>query len=687
MVRPPRRNACNYSQPGQPACPGRRLAPGRCLAHLSQQERLRYLDSLSYGQNVDFSSTIFTSELLSQVLDSVRDPGTGRSGFSLAKFSGAVFTGPANFDSVDFLRDATFLRAHFHDEALFIGVKFHAQVHFGDSKFERGYRFDRITFPEVSIFANASFKEAGSFVDCTFLKSADFRSGTFASVSFMRTKFHDRCSFAGSTFSGRAARFIATQFFRTADFTASSFRYGSQFRNATFASEAQFADSSHNGGGADFTEARFEREANFSNASFARGTFTRATFSADVNFDRATFDNRCFFTEATFSKATSFRETKFHRDVHFVRAKFERSKHIGPMTSDGAIVFNGTSFESPMTLEASAVDLAFRQTEWSSTGGLRMRRARVDLSGATFTSAMIIATALTPFPSIDGGIVDDSNIGEALPNKITSLQGTDVSKLLLVDVDLRECRFAGAMHLDQIRLEGECHFSTSPHGFHYSGWRVTRWSQRRVLAEEAEWRSNRPSPRGWNSPSTTTSVTPATLSATYRHLRKSFEDSKNEPDAADFYYGEMEMRRNDRNRPRSERYLLTLYCLVSGYGLRASRALIWLSITITATLTALILWGVPAQASEAVSNGVIRGHTFQEVTTTPKPINPTGSLHSRVTAQRFEKAFRVVVNSVAFRSSGQTLTTPGTYIEMSSRIVEPIFLGLALLAIRSRLKR
>jgi hypothetical protein len=38
--------------------------------------------------------------------------------------------------------------------------------------------------------------------------------------------------------------------------------------------------------------------------------------------------------------------------------------------------------------------------------------------------------------------------------------------------------------------------------------------------------------------------TPAQAAAAYRALRKSREDNKDEPGAADFYYGEMEMRRH-----------------------------------------------------------------------------------------------------------------------------------------------
>jgi predicted hotdog family 3-hydroxylacyl-ACP dehydratase len=38
--------------------------------------------------------------------------------------------------------------------------------------------------------------------------------------------------------------------------------------------------------------------------------------------------------------------------------------------------------------------------------------------------------------------------------------------------------------------------------------------------------------------------TPAQAAAAYRALRKSREDNKDEPGAAEFYYGEMEMRRH-----------------------------------------------------------------------------------------------------------------------------------------------
>ena len=47
----------------------------------------------------------------------------------------------------------------------------------------------------------------------------------------------------------------------------------------------------------------------------------------------------------------------------------------------------------------------------------------------------------------------------------------------------------------------------------------------------------------------------------------------------------------------------------------------------------------------------------------------------------------MVINSVVFRSSGQNLTTAGTYTERASHLTEPVLLGLAVLSVRSRVKR
>jgi hypothetical protein len=164
-------------------------------------------------------------------------------------------------------------------------------------------------------------------------------------------------------------------------------------------------------------------------------------------------------------------------------------------------------------------------------------------------------------------------------------------------------------------------------------------------------------------------------------------DGKNEPGAADFYYGEMEMRRHSRDAtPRVERGLLHAYWLLSGYGLRASRAAGWLIAAMITTVLLLMGFGLPQNSPRQAASGNVPA-AGGRVTFTIDRDDPQNPTHGRFTGKRFEKALNVTLNSVIFRSSGQDLTTTGTYIEMGSRLLEPALLALAVLAVRGRIKR
>ncbi|MER7693383.1 hypothetical protein [Streptomyces sp. NPDC097610] len=97
------------------------------------------------------------------------------------------------------------------------------------------------------------------------------------------------------------------------------------------------------------------------------------------------------------------------------------------------------------------------------------------------------------------------------------------------------------------------------------------------------------------------------LAPVYRALRKAFEDSKNEPGAADFCYGEMEMRRRDRTgTTRAERGLMQGYWALSGYGLRASRALGCLAAAMLVTLCLLMGFRLPGDDPKQAATGMVR---------------------------------------------------------------------------------
>ena len=139
-------------------------------------------------------------------------------------------------------------------------------------------------------------------------------------------------------------------------------------------------------------------------------------------------------------------------------------------------------------------------------------------------------------------------------------------------------------------------------------------------------------------------------------------------------------RRDQTSTPHAERDLLF------GYWLRASRARAWLAVAILTTLLLLMAFGLPQHSPKQEATGTFPAGGGPVTFTIDKdaPQNPTGQ---RFTSKRFEKAFNVTLNSVVFHSSGQDLTTGGTYIEMTPRLLEPAIPALAVLAIRGRIKR
>ncbi|XVV39291.1 hypothetical protein ACQPXT_40300 [Streptomyces sp. CA-100214] len=314
----------------------------------------------------------------------------------------------------------------------------------------------------------------------------------------------------------------------------------------------------------------------------------------------------------------------------------------------------------------------------------------MDFAHAVFEYPLTIAAELDPFTSARGRQVSESLLAgtSGAGVRLASLRGVDAAHLVLSDVGLSACLFSGTVHLDQIRLEGACTFDVAPTAVHWRRRPPLRFTERRVLAEEHHWRARQPGAvRGWNVAVLGAGhAGPLQLAPVYRALRKAFEDGKHEPGAADFYYGEMEMRRHASDVPRSERGLLTAYWALSGYGLRASRALAWLGAAMLATLVLLMAFGVAKDTPNQTATGTVPagGGTVTFEIGKEDPQNPSDD---RFTGERFEKALSVTLNSVVFRSSGQDLTTAGTYIEMTSRLTEPVLLALAVLAVRNRVKR
>ncbi|MFC9329596.1 pentapeptide repeat-containing protein [Kitasatospora sp. NPDC057015] len=484
--------------------------------------------------------------------------------------------------------------------------------------------------------------------------------------------------------------------FGQADFTDATFIGNAHFSSATFTGDAWFASATFTGD-ARFSSATFTGDARFASATFNReARFASATFNREARFTSATFTRDALFRSTTFSGNTRFSWATFTRGVRFEAATFEGLQHLGPVVCAGRVSFDGARFTgTQVTVEAATSSLTCERTAFEGSVVLLLRYATVNLNRATLAAPMALQAEPLPFTGPGGSALDESLLtdGHHPPGvRLASLERVDAAQLVLTDVDLSGCQFTGAFHLDQIQIGFGCRFAQPPAGWRRRGVLPARWSPRKVLAEEQHWRAREGGRAGHGWPAgphhgvPELGAGPEDLVGVYQQLRKAFEEAGNEPDAADFYYGEMEMRRRDQQRPRAERRLLWAYWLASGYGLRASRALSWLVAAMGVTLLLMTLFGLPDDTPDPQTTGTYDAGTVTVTTRTPGPALtlPWGK---RVTTGRAERAGLVVVNSVVFRSSGQNLTPPGTVIEMASRIGEPVLLGLAALAVRSRVKR
>ncbi|MEX2588485.1 MAG: hypothetical protein WD602_10925 [Actinomycetota bacterium] len=169
------------------------------------------------------------------------------------------------------------------------------------------------------------------------------------------------------------------------------------------------------------------------------------------------------------------------------------------------------------------------------------------------------------------------------------------------------------------------------------------------------------------------------IAAIYRGLRKGREDAKHAPGAADFYYGEMEMRRHSSDTPTAERAILFAYWLLSGYALRTSRALIALVAVVLVDWLALGAVGYQQPArQEAVLRGQIGDEPVEVDLTEAPPVEPG-----------WDDAFWASVESAAFRApeDSRALTRPGQITTTALRVLGPGLIVSAVLSLRGRVKR
>jgi uncharacterized protein YjbI with pentapeptide repeats len=542
--------------------------------------------------------------------------------FRAADLRGASFAIGSDFSAISFESDAGFGGTTFQGDVSFHGTAFLGSAHFAGAKFTGDAHFSMASFPEYTDFSRSHFA-----------KRVMLREVSFAGVvNFRQARFDGEADFGGIAVSGEAA------------FDSAEFRGPAAFREAEFQRAVEFPG------------AKFMQRANFDTARFRAADFSHVHFGGDANFKMATFTGNTTFRGATFAHRAIFHRGGVAGDMDLSTATFERETLVALEALWKRCDLSEALFKRRVVLKIAANVVQMHGTQFEHGGDIFLRTADISLEEADFAEASLLTSPEQLRPEL------------FRTPRVVSMRRAKVAQLTISQLDLGACRFVGAHGLDQLRIE-QCRFSQPPQRGHLFALR--RWMRRLTIAEEHHLRREaKPGWRGWYEDDTKppawleeTDVAPAAgqIAAVYRALRKGREDSRDEPGAGDFYYGEMEMRRaagrapgrsEPRTTPIGERIVLWLYWMASGYGLSTVRALVAFAVMV-------LLASIPlAQGG----------------------LQPTSSYGHAV-------LFATESSISLLRAPEARLAASGQALDILLRLGGPLFFGLAILSLRNRVKR
>jgi uncharacterized protein YjbI with pentapeptide repeats len=607
-------------------------------------------NALSRSHRIDARGLRIDAERLGEVRALMRNDSTGRSRFFGWHLQNCTFGAGCDFSRADF-RSCWFDSSEFGDGA-----------NFCDSTFDYG-NFKSTCFGNDTLFERVNLK-----------MKAEFRGATFG----------DRCRFA-------YARFKSSQFFDA--------RFGSDasFARVNFTASAKF-HSSRFGPRANFAEAQFPVTVDFAGADFGEKLqMVSVRFAGSPAFVGASFGTRARLTRwrvagtlvmraARFLGEMSLHGLRVEGDAIFEHAHFYGYVDLGEITIGGAGYFDGVGFTSATRVGpiASAQELRMGSLMTHSACLLELSAPRVDLSDSRFLAPARIALARGD--AVLDRVDPDSRLVITAPTapdadhpaRLVSVRGADLGTFVVSGLDVRALRFEGAEGIDGMKIESGASFEPSPRGLR---------THREAIAEEHRLRNEGHGGGGWLPAACENSETgegPAVtagkreLARIYRGLRKAREDAHDRPGSADFYYGEMEMRRLEARERigkggemgawffnAGSLLLLELYRLIGGYGVRPSRPLL---------LFAALALGTAA---------FVEGDSLIHV-----EVARQGNL-PLLADVGFEQSLVFVLRSALLlpTSAGLALSTSAEWIQIGARLLGPLLIGLFAFGLRARVHR
>ena len=402
-----------------------------------------------------------------------------------------------------------------------------------------------------------------------------------------------------------------------------------------------------------------------------------------------------YFVNAVFRSSCRFGRVRSKWGARFDHAIFSDSDWWGPLhctelfmsgvhfSKRSHLILHGVKTRSDFSSDTEKTTIHLDSAEFKDGIVLEANTCDLELSRISFDGPVVIrATPRISEWTDTYGLA--AKAGDERPRVVALTDCNIAGGLTFTNVDLSMCAFRGSTNLDRLRLETGIYF------YETTGFLHTR---RRLIAEECVWRLR--TDRNWTGPTgafpNITAQVPFTsmrdpsisdygaealqIAETYRALRKGREDNKDEPGAADFYYGEMEMRRRSSLTPLPERWLLTAYWALSGYGLRAARAFSAFLITIFIFSILFTAYGFRDWREPYGSSRIDQQHPGIS-SLLSDTLDPPASI-----------AYSLGTATSIINGPDAALTTEGEFMRVGLRVIGPALLGLGIFAMRGRIKR
>jgi uncharacterized protein YjbI with pentapeptide repeats len=449
--------------------------------------------------------------------------------------------------------------------------------------------------------------------------------------------------------------------FVDADFTGAVFEHGLRLKEVTFAGNSRFDRASSSdffldsvafagkagfrkltAGNLSVRDTSFGRYASFDSLILGSGVFRDVKFDAEARFRSIERSAPIAMRSVHFAAAASFQDSTL-RQISFPGCEFH-----GPLQTKKLRVEEELSVATARFMDNRSLDLcadakvSLREASFAQPLAITVKSPELDATGACFEQGTDIAlepsSRATFSTAAFGGpsLITTSDAKDGPPARIDELNGTRVGRLTLRSLDISRCSFAHLHRLDDVLISGRGQLALALAA-------VKGIYQREILADELTLRADPTDKRPQRA---------SAIADIYRSMRKAREVSHDYPGAADFYYGEMEMRRAGAD-TQAERLILTLYWLFSGYGMRAGRA-------VASYIVAILLLAIGFQ-TVGFAHPLDLWHTV------------AWTLTASISLTRSTEAV--------------DLTTLGMYMNVLTRLVGPALIGLAVLALRSHVRR